>query len=556
MRSSLMSLAGFATVAFMAASLTACPSKTTEPHEVKPSGKVDSAKPANGKATLLLMADIRGVLRPCGCTLDLQKGGFDRLAPHIAAERKAHPDAQLIHAGPLFFEKAKTEKKKVAQRERQSEVAADLVAKVGFAVAGATEVDVIASKGRYDALVKRAKLDITVANMTLANKQVPPYVVRKIGDLKVGIFALAAKPEGEASGLAVKDPKVVAADVVKSLSGKADVIVLLSSLGLRNTKRLVRAVEGIHFAVAGGLGEHPVASDEAELVGKTRVMQFHREGRFIGRLTLNMVGGALNFVDASAPSKAELAAVDTRIKQLEDSLKKWEATKKDAKDHAVRSARHHLASLKTQRDKLAKPRPEPPADKSWFSFVATDLPWDLPQDPDILKLMDAFDEELKKINLAQVGTLPKAKPGEAVYVGVDTCLECHEDTQHYWDNDRHKKAWETLEANKKTFDAECVSCHVTGYGKAGGSILGKTKGREDVQCEACHGPGSIHAEADEADAKTTIVRAPTAKVCTTCHNKHHSPNFDFRTYKAKLMVPGHGKPLAKTAPKKVEGGGQ
>lgn len=549
MSPSIRSAALYTTMAALAMGGVGCPSKTAEPHEVKPATPAVQASQASGQATLLLMADIRGVLRPCGCTVDLQKGGFDRLAPHIAAERKAHPKAALFHAGPLFFEEKKPDAKKKAQRERQSEVTADLVAKIGFSVAGATEVDVVAGAGRYGDLVKRSGVQVTVANMAVSGLAAPPFKITKVGDLKLGVFALAAPGEAAQGEPQPTDPRAAAAKVVTELAGKADIIVLLSSLGLRETKRLVRKVKGIHFAVAGGLGEHPVASDEAELVGETRVMQFHREGRYIGRLTVNLVGGSTDFVDASAPSKAELAAIDQRIEQLTKSLQTWKAKADKSNDRALRSAQHHLASLKTQRDRLSKPRPEPPKNRSWFSFVATDLPWDLPQDPDILALMDAFDQELKKINLAHAGTLPKAKPGEAVYVGVDTCLECHEDTQHYWDNDRHAKAWETLEDNKKTFDAECVSCHVTGYGKAGGSILGKTKGREDVQCEACHGPGSIHAEADEADAKKTIVRAPTAEVCTTCHNKHHSPKFDFRTYKAKLMVPGHGKPLTKSKPK-------
>ena len=87
---------------------------------------------------------------------------------------------------------------------------------------------------------------------------------------------------------------------------------------------------------------------------------------------------------------------------------------------------------------------------------------------------------------------------------------------------------------------ECISCHVTGYGKAGGSILGNTKDREDVQCEACHGPGSIHVETEDPK---DILAVPTEAVCVTCHNAHHSPKFDFKVWRKRIMVPGHGLPL-------------
>ncbi len=545
----------FAVAMTIAAAVVACQNRAPQPRPVE---RAPAAQPEPGGApgvagaasaregTLLLMADIRGVLRPCGCTLELQKGGFDRLTPFIEAERSQFPGAQLLHAGPLFFEEAEVEGHKAAQRARQAEVAADLMRPIDFALAGATGVDVAASHGKLAALAKRAKVRLTAANLKLIEGAgaVAPWVVEEVGSLRVGVFALASVEDAALvkAYATVDEPVEAARRAVEALRGKSDVVVLLSALGLRETKRLVRAVSGIHFAVAGGLGEHPVVSDEAELVegagGATRVMQFHREGRYVGRLSVRVVGGSTDFVDASAPSQAELSALDGRIGQLERALGSWAKTRDEA-DKDVRSARHHLASLHAERERLGSRAAEAPTDKSTFSFRATPIAWDLPQNPDALALMDAFDEELARINLAHAGTLPEPAPGQAVYVGVDRCLDCHEEVQAFWAADRHHEAWKTLVDQKKTFDAECVSCHVTGYGKAGGSILGKTAGREDVQCEACHGPGSKHAASEDV---ADIEAHPPQAVCEGCHNAHHSPSFEFARYKAKLMVPGHGRP--------------
>lgn len=506
-----------------------------------------AARNTTGEATLLLMADIRGVLRPCGCTVDLQKGGFERLKPHLEAERAAFPGAHLLHAGPLFYEGPEVEAAKKAQRSRQVEVAADLVRRAGIDTVALTAVDLAASHGKLHALLDTAKVGATVANVTVPEgHSYPRFLVRRIGGLEVGILALASDAHTEALGdqATVTSPKDAAAKVIAEMAPKTDVIVLLSGLGLRQTKRLVRKVKGIDFAIVGGLGEHPIATDEAELVGETRVMQFHREGRFVGRLTVRQVNGQRAFVDVSSPSEAELKVLTARISALEASLARWGKEGVAETDRAVRSARHHLSSLTAERERLRSLKggaAEGEAKgKSTYSYRVTPLNWDLPQDPEVLSLMDAFDEELKVINLANAGTLPEAKPGEAVYVGVDECLSCHEDTQAYWDNDQHHHAWETLEGLKKTFDVECVSCHVTGYGKPGGSILGKTEGREDVQCEACHGPGSIHAESEDI---ADIIAKPTEAMCVTCHNAHHSPKFDFATWRKRIIVPGHGLPL-------------
>ena len=493
--------------------------------------------PRSGEATLLLMADLRGVLRPCGCTVELQKGGFDRLIPYLAEEKKHHPGAELLHAGPMFYEDAAIDAKKKAQRERQAEVLADLVARTGIAVAGASATDEVGSGGRLAALAERAHLQMTAATLTLASgSALAPWVVREIGGLRVGIFALAG-PE-EAPGR-VSDPEASATAAVKALRQEADVVVLLSALGLRETKRLVRKVAGVDFAVAGGMGEHPAYSEEAELVGNTRVLQFHREGRYVGRLTIRIVRDQHELVDISAVSPAELTQMNDRVARLEAALGELTRTHRPT-DPEIRAMELHLATVKASRDRLTGKPTTVPADRSSFSFTVTPLDWDLPQDPTVADLMKAFDEELARINVANAGTLPEPKPGEPVFAGTDACLDCHEDTRDFWKKNEHAHAWVSLEELGKTFDADCVSCHVTGYGMAGGSLVGRTQGREAVQCEACHGPGSKHVD---DSLPGSIVGKPTEASCTGCHNEHHSPRFEYGAYREHLLVPGHGRPL-------------
>ena len=516
-----------------------CRPQTPEARAVTGGGPpTPPAAAVTGQGTLLLLADVRGVLKPCGCTVDLQKGGFDRLTPVLAAERERNPGALVVHAGPLFFPDAAVEPEKAAQRARQAEVLAELVARAGFDVAGAAAVDHAAAAGKLGELAQAAKVQLTAANLALGQES--EVVVERVGDLRVGLFALAAAELPGAAG--VQEPEAAARAAVAALRGRADVVVLLSELGLRATKRLVRRVPGVHFAVAGGLGEHPVFSDEAELVGSTRVMQFHREGRFVGRLTLRVEAGSTDFADASAPSEADLASLDARIAGLAASLTRWRAEREPG-DREVRSAEHHLEALRGERSRLGALRGEAPPGRSSFSLHVTPLNWDLPQDPAIEEVMSAFDAELQRIVLANAGTVPEAAPGEATYVGVGECLDCHEEVQAFWDRDRHRGAWETLVEAGKTFDADCVSCHVTGYGRPGGSLLGAVDGREDVQCEACHGPGSLHSL--DSDVPMPI-SAPAADTCEGCHNAHHSPEFSFPVWSEKLIVPGHGEPLAKT----------
>jgi hypothetical protein len=63
----------------------------------------------------------------------------------------------------------------------------------------------------------------------------------------------------------------------------------------------------------------------------------------------------------------------------------------------------------------------------------------------------------------------------------------------------------------------------------------------DVQCETCHGPGSKHVDASDAEAKTTIRLAPPPELCANkCHTPEHSDTFDRTAYLRDIVGPGHG----------------
>src|SRR5207253_308997 len=99
--------------------------------------------------------------------------------------------------------------------------------------------------------IKRTSLPMTCAN--LLDKQthrtlLPPYVIKKTGNVRVGIFSLlsdkAALGPGKDS-LQILEPTAVARSTVAELKKKADVIVLLGQLGKVEAEDLVSAVDGI-----------------------------------------------------------------------------------------------------------------------------------------------------------------------------------------------------------------------------------------------------------------------------------------------------------------------
>jgi hypothetical protein len=141
-------------------------------------------------------------------------------------------------------------------------------------------------------------------------------------------------------------------------------------------------------------------------------------------------------------------------------------------------------------------------------------------------------------------------PPGARFVGAETCRSCHANTFAKWSTTRHAHAFESIVTDPKgvrsdhQFDAECVSCHTTGFEYTSGwksAVL--TPELKGNQCENCHGPASEHvAHPDDPEALKAlhleVARVEASRFCFRCHDEDNSPKFDFTTYWAQIAHKG------------------
>ncbi len=132
--------------------------------------------------------------------------------------------------------------------------------------------------------------------------------------------------------------------------------------------------------------------------------------------------------------------------------------------------------------------------------------------------------------------------GDAKYVGAKKCKACHMKQYKAWQKTNMATSFENLkpgvkaEEKKKagldpdkdyTADADCLKCQTTGYGKPGGfKSLAETPKLANVQCEACHGPGSEYRKIMKKNKKFKLAEVKAAgwilpsedeKGCMVCH---------------------------------------
>ena len=140
---------------------------------------------------------------------------------------------------------------------------------------------------------------------------------------------------------------------------------------------------------------------------------------------------------------------------------------------------------------------------------------------------------------------------EPQFVGARRCRSCHRkelmgNQFGAWEKGVHRKAFETLKSEDAVKiaaekgisgppheSADCLKCHATAYGEDASRLA---RGRplnpaEGVQCESCHGPGSLYRKKKTMSDRDKSVAAgmwepeKDAKICTACHNEE-SPTWD------------------------------
>src|SRR5882762_8429750 len=106
---------------------------------------------------------------------------------------------------------------------------------------------------------KKTKIDVVSSNLVYADTKKPfvkPYVIRKMCSTRVAFFGLIGTDMKirtllSERALEVKDPFATAKALVPELRKKADVVVLLSHLGLTESQRMTLEVPGIDVMIFG-----------------------------------------------------------------------------------------------------------------------------------------------------------------------------------------------------------------------------------------------------------------------------------------------------------------
>jgi hypothetical protein len=460
------------------------------------------------------MSSVAGALEPCGCVKDMQ-GGADHAAAYIAAQSSAAPNSLVVGAGPMLFMNARPDPARDTQAGFKAEALADAFKTLRLSAWAPGANDFLLGEPSLGKLVQRSGATLLGANLKGAPTQ--PYQVVEISGIKVGILGLSRPVvTGQApAGVQASDPVAAARAGLAELKGAgAELDVLLAAMPRGEALRLIEAQPGFEVAVVGKPFDEGETNDPPQsplLIGKTLVVETPNHLQSLGVVDLYVRGQSFEFADGSG-----LEATERKLK---------------------RALEAELAKL---------PEAKPPAQGSFFRFQSVEVTEKLGSDAAVAKHIADYYQRVNAHNKEAFKDLKPTPPaaGESGYIGIDACSKCHEAERAVWNSTQHSLAYGTLVKQNKEFNLDCVSCHVTGYSKPGGSTVTHVEGLTNVQCEVCHGPGSKHAAAPKEKG---LMKMPDQSFCATeCHHPPHvHPGWSVAAAWPKIIAPGHGLPDAK-----------
>jgi hypothetical protein len=521
--------------AVIVAGLAACdgcrPSKTAE---------VD--KPT---VRLYLVSNVAGALEPCGCVRD-QLGGLDHVAALMTQGKKAAPDSVLVEAGPLYFLDPVIKEERKPQELAKAQTIAEILKALDFVGQAPGRNDWAIGESTLADLATRSSGAELACNARGSSGLFHASILRVVHGVKIGFIGVAQPDKSDIGAplgaLTFDTPAGAVKSEVKSLEAQgAQVLVAIAAVGRGEAKRIADASPELTAVIVGATsqgGEENTDAPPPELVGSVLVAETSNHLQTVGALDLFVRDGSYQFRDGTGIARGQKRKeLESRIDELHGKIADWE---KDAKIAPSDLAARRADLQKLEADRKALDDAPPPKEGSFFQYRVLEVRESLGSDEAVKQQFLAYYKKVDDTNrVTFAGRLPPpAPPGAAAYSGIAACAGCHPGPKAVWDKTAHAHAYKTLSDGFKEFNLDCVSCHVTGYEEPGGSSVTHVETLQNVQCEVCHGPSSLHV-ADPTHVKPPVPR-PGGDKCTSCHHPPHVHSFDAAAKLPEILGPGHG----------------
>ena len=218
-----------------------------------------------------------------------------RRATLVKHTRAGNEHVLLLDAGNSLISQSPTDAEPAKRTNAQTSV--EILNRLGYDAVALGPLDLLLGKEELQKRLSEAKgFDWLSANLTDAatgKRIAKPYVIREIDTHPVALIGITGPMTGALMGrapeFAVGDPVQAAADAVREVQGRADIIILLSSAGANLNKEIAAQVPGIDLILSAGPQRlpEPVEAPAGVLIAQPDLSSPGHAGRTVGVLQLD-----------------------------------------------------------------------------------------------------------------------------------------------------------------------------------------------------------------------------------------------------------------------------
>lgn len=494
---------------------------------------------------LVFTSNMEGYIEPCGCTSD-PLGGIDRFSTLINQVGILINKPLIIDTGNLFFEKNISNQADACQNDAKIDMLLKSLSYFNIKFSTMYKLDNSQGLKYYTDKMAKNNLPVLTSSSLIVQEEIT-HQKQKV------IFLSLTK-----DFVNLDEINLLKEQIAKNKAKNPQILVFISHLTLDNTNQYLGNNKDLDIIIQANWHDMtPMTPVKINKDGPL-IVSSGRQGQYFTSLIIqnfkNKANNRFIFDSQIYELMEQKELLTSRIQGLETQLKN--ATNKDFLQKRLQIAKKDL--------EIANKKTIIPIKNAVISFASLPINRNIEPDKNIKKYLDSYSENLASIvkKCEEKLVCPQAKENEATYVGAQTCKACHQEAYDVWQKAKfiveakdennaiikreigHAKAWQTLIDAKSDNDRSCIGCHSIGFMQPGGYCKStEVDFRKDVQCESCHGPGSLHAKSGK---KQDIIGKVDEQTCRNCHHVPHIKSFEsfnFERDVVKVLGKGHGEKL-------------
>ena len=398
---------------------------------------------------IIFTGEESGYLEPCGCS-EKELGGLSKRHSLITRLRKKDENWILLSLGDLPGEVGR-------QDEIKMETTLKALDQMGYTAHNIGEKDISMGLDLLGYLSQISSVELISSNIVNINPQIlriKPYIIKEIKiketTLKVGILGIVSPEliDNAYQEMEVVDPIESLKPLLSKLSGKTDLLILLSHAEIEDSVKIAEIYPEFDLIISGHRVDRP--SLYLEKVKDTYVIPVGEKGKYLGTITMLPKSGRTN---EGGPSNRNLPSVD--IISLDEKVEDSPEIKMLLKTYQQRLRDEELLAQVFKTDSPSN-----------LTFIGND---------DCAVCHNKIFKHWEETGHASAyETLVKAE-----HEYDPECIECHVIGLNYF------TGFETIASTPKLKGVGCESCH--GPGSSHKETQSKGYGTVDADsCIICH----------------------------------------------------------------------